>query len=554
MVSHGHDHCPHCNVDLEGNEPQCPSCSGALFGVARRRNTTEIAKETAKNVISSTTNVVNQITDKATSAIENGLDKVSTSLNLNSKNEQSGVIQIMDASADAELPDEDISEQTTSVVNETSRLISEGEALASAGRPADAAEIFRSAIANDPTNPDCWFNLGVVQEQLGNADESIKSFNVALVHHSDHGPAMANLAVLLDAMGDNSAKDMAIKALTHFPGHPVLTKIVESTTVEHTGEKFSDMLNEPDNQNKPTAGLVIGEKTAAVEMNNSENIVDDADISSISNDHPDSNIHEENANEEENIVLQVESLEWDSEQDSLMNQAAEMLRKGQSNEVILMIQGDYITQYNNHARPHKILGAAYALNERIDEAIESFTTGLNLDNNDAPGWYNLGKLHIKNGHPDAGFTCFTASQMVDKSHISSARAIVEHLQNSDDYSKLVPAWIHLSTLEDLGENGHALAKILVEIGEGESIMIESNPDLPRTLPEGPELGKTAVKLLKNTENELMVRALILSGNYTEATRICKSILENNTNESSSWRLMAKVLFAQGNNERATQCS
>ena len=38
-------------------------------------------------------------------------------------------------------------------------------------------------------------------------------------------------------------------------------------------------------------------------------------------------------------------------------------------------------------------------------------------------------------------------------------------------------------------NPSELARILVEIGEGETIMIESNPDLPRTLPEGPELVK-----------------------------------------------------------------
>ena len=143
--------------------------------------------------------------------------------------------------------------------------------------------------------------------------------------------------------------------------------------------------------------------------------------------------------------------------------------------------------------------------------------------------------------------------MVDSSHVSSARAIVEHLRQTDDYSKLVPAWIHLSTLEDLGESSSELARILVEIGEGETIMIESNPDLPRTLPEGPELGETAVNLLKDEQTELMVRALSLSGDHTEATRISKSILERNTNDPSAWRLMAKVLESQGNSDRATQC-
>ena len=197
----------------------------------------------------------------------------------------------------------------------------------------------------------------------------------------------------------------------------------------------------------------------------------------------------------------------------------------------------------------------YALQGRVEDAISSFTTGLNLDNNDAPlDGTTLGRLHIRNGYPDAGFTCFTASQMVDSSHISSARSIVEYLRERDDYSKLVPAWIHLSTLEDLGETSSELAKILVEIGEGESIMIE---DLIRIYlehyPRGPELGRTAVDLLKGEQSELMVRALSLSGDHTEATRICKSILERNTEDPLSWRLMAKVLESQGNSDRANQC-
>ena len=564
MVSHGHQQCPHCDADLLGDEPQCPSCSGALFGVARRQTKTEIAKDTAKEIANRTSNAISTVSEKAgsfsksaMSTVSGGLEKASTKIGeINIPTfrgndepiQETGIIPIMDADDDTE--DQIVTDNKTSEIepiDETSRLISEGEALAAAGKPGDAAQMFRNAIATDPTNADCWFNLGVVQEQMGNADESIKSFNVALVHHSNHGPAMANLAVLLDAMGDNGASDMAKKALVHFPGHPVLLQISNSHTEVQT-------IVEPEESSSfsPTAGLVIGAKTSSVQDNPT---IDNEETESIPENQ--STIEEEVEPEIDQLPIETETVilqaEWGHEQDNDMNRAAEMLRKGSSLDVISMIEGEFIQSYSNQARPHKILGAAYALQDRIEDAIASFTTGLNIDNNDAPGWYNLGKLHMRNGHPDAGFTCFTASQMVDSNHAASARSIVEYLRGTDDYSKLVPAWIHLSTLEDLGNSASELAKILVEIGEGESIMIESNPDLPRTLPEGPELGQTAVNLLKSDESELMVRALSLSGNHTEATRICKTILESNTNNSVSWRLMAKVLDAQGNLERASQC-
>ena len=578
MVTHGHEHCPHCGVELQGDEPQCPSCSGALFGVARRQSKTEIAKETAKEIASRTTDAISSVSEKASalgksaiSTVGDGIEKASSKIGeismptLHAKDQSAndtGIIPIMDAQDTSDMHNnESLNETITETIDETSRLVSEGEALAAAGKPAEASEKFRNAIATDPTNADCWFNLGVVQEQMGNADESIKSFQVALVHKPNHGPAMANLAVLLDAMGEEGASKMAQLALEHFPGHPVLIQIsnsliptssestVETITSDTSAESIVEVFES--RTDSPTAGLVIGTNTSSVNDepgSSNEQSIDENDT--IENQDSIDELNQESSDVQH---PQIATAEWGNEQDSEMNRAADMLRSGDSLDVITMIEGEFIQKYSSQARPHKILGAAYALQDRVEDAISAFTIGLNLDNNDAPGWYNLGRLHIRNGYPDAGFTCFRASQMVDSNHVSSARSIVEYLRQTDDYSKLVPAWIHLSTLEDLGESSSELAKILVEIGEGESIMIESNPDLPRTLPEGPELGRTAVDLLKEEQTELMVRALSLSGDHTEATRICKSILESNTNDPSAWRLMAKVLESQGNSDRANQC-
>lgn len=577
MVSHGHEHCPHCGIELQGDEPQCPSCSSALFGIARSQSKTEIAKETAIGIASRTSDAISSVSEKASelgksamSTVGDGIEKASSKIGeismpkLKPKHQpedESGMIPILDAQETPDKTNNEINETTTETVDDTSRLVSEGEALAAAGKPGEASDKFRNAIAMDPTNADCWFNLGVVQEQMGNADESIKSFQVALVHKPNHGPAMANLAVLMDAMGDEGASKMAQQALEHFPGHPVLIQISDSliptssqSTVENTlPENPVELIVERSeiHSNPPSAGLVIGANTSSV--NDQPDLVSDQsmDVGDIIDDqNPTEEIDHKSTEIETSEIV---SAEWGNEEDMQMNRAADMLRSGDSLNVITMIEGEFIQKYSTQARPHKILGAAYALQDRVEDAISSFTTGLNIDNNDAPGWYNLGRLHIRNGYPDAGFTCFRASQMVDSSHVSSARSIVEHLRQTEDYSKLVPAWIHLSTLEDLGESSSELARILVEIGEGESIMIESNPDLPRTLPEGPELGQTAVDLLKDEQTELMVRALSLSGDHTEATRICKSILESNTNDPSAWRLMAKVLESQGNSDRATQC-
>ena len=577
MVSHGHDECPHCESDLSGEEPQCPSCNGALYGIAPTRK--ERVKEVAREVVSTTTSVIGTAADKAQDAgrkamdsIGSGIERASTKIgeisipNLRrgdeSQDEPQGNIPI-GASSQFEAPEPiteveepEVEEPVDETMSETMRLIQEGEALAGAKRPSEAAARFKQAIALDPTNPLCWYNLGVVQEQMGLADESIKSFNVTLVHDPDHVPAMANLAVILDALGDPGAAGHAQKALAHFPGHPALTRIAESgSQVVATPTDAPSSVNiENIVETAPSedtglpvrkTGLVIGTTTAPPsEMPMAEVKVEEP-VEVV-----ESEIIAESTPQPDPIIQSPES---DEEVNSKMNQAAAMLRSGNSAEVIAMIEGAYLERNSSHARPYKILGAAYALENRIDEAITSFTDGLNLDNADAPGWYNLGRLHLRNGHPDAGATCFTAAQMVDSNHIPSARSLVEHYKVTEDRTRLIPLWLHLSSLEELGEGAQELASILVEIGEGENLMIETHPELPIMIPEGPDLARKAVDLLGSEESEMKARALSLTGEHSEAIRISKAILESDPTQSESWRLMARILESAGEIDRAQQC-
>lgn len=575
MVSHGHEVCPHCEAELSGEEPQCPSCNGALYGIAPTRK--ERVKEVAREVVSTTTSVLGTAADKAQDAgrkamdsIGSGIERASTKIGeinipkLRKDDEKSdqpqGNIPIGESSSFEvveSLPEESevVEESVDETMSETMRLIQEGEALAGAKRPSEAAARFKQAIALDPTNALCWYNLGVVQEQMGLADESIKSFNVALVHDPEHIPAMANLAVILDALGEPGAAEHAKKALVHFPGHPVLTRIASSesqvmastsdiSSTEHEGAV--DVSSEDMNQPVRKTGLVIGTTTAPPsELANQERIFDEP-VEVVES----AVISEAVLPVEEPVSHAPDS---DDEINQKMNEAAAMLRSGNSADVIDMIEGAYLERNSSHARPYKILGAAYALDNRIEEAISSFTDGLNLDNADAPGWYNLGRLHLRNGHSDAGATCFTAAQMVDSNHIPSARSLVEYYRDTGDRARLIPLWIHLSTLEDLGEDASELASILVEIGEGENLMIETHPELPIMIPEGPDLARKAVDLLGSEESEMKARALSLTGEHSEAIRISKVILESNPTQSKGWRLMAKVLESAGESDRAQQC-
>ena len=81
----------------------------------------------------------------------------------------------------------------------------------------------------DPSNSMAWFNRGVLLEAEQDAKGARQAFVICLDLDPNHGPALANLAVLLDRLGEaDGAVEIAHRALQYFPGHPHLVKIMES--------------------------------------------------------------------------------------------------------------------------------------------------------------------------------------------------------------------------------------------------------------------------------------------------------------------------------------
>jgi len=99
-----------------------------------------------------------------------------------------------------------------------------------------------------------------------------------------------------------------------------------------------------------------------------------------------------------------------------------------------------------------------------------------------------------------------------------------------------------------------LAITLIELAEGESRVLESQSGLPPTLPEGPEMAKTALDLIGEGETELHARAHSMANNHMESVKIWKGLIQINRNEPEIWRGLAKALYAAGDSTTAEKCS
>ena len=127
-----------------------------------------------------------------------------------------------------------ISDEELTVEEQVQSLIEEGEYKSRSNAPQEALVAFNKAIALDPSSDMAWFNRGVLLEAQQDARGARQAFQICLDLNPDHAPATANLAILLDRIGDDAgAAAMARRGLEFFPGHPSLTDVLNRTKSAH---------------------------------------------------------------------------------------------------------------------------------------------------------------------------------------------------------------------------------------------------------------------------------------------------------------------------------
>ena len=99
-----------------------------------------------------------------------------------------------------------------------------------------------------------------------------------------------------------------------------------------------------------------------------------------------------------------------------------------------------------------------------------------------------------------------------------------------------------------------LAATLIELAEGESRVLELSAGVPPTLPEGPEMARTALDLLGPGDTELHARGYTMANEHMESVKIWKGLIQTDRNNPNTWRGLAKALIAAGDTSTAQKCS
>ncbi|MGA0380553.1 MAG: tetratricopeptide repeat protein, partial [Candidatus Poseidoniaceae archaeon] len=463
-------------------------------------------------------------------------------------------------------------EETDSVVEELSieeqvqSLIEEGEYKSRTNAPQDALVAFNKAIALDPSSDMAWFNRGVLLEAQQDARGARQAFQICLDLNADHAPATANLAILLDRIGDDAgAAAMARRGLEFFPGHPSLTDVLNRTMhapVEEVPDEIESTVSKATHQ-ESTLNIVMEEtgiedadailSEAAHHDLDGDGHLDKEELRSAADIVAATQIVEEKIEESIETELEQRPIVDEINLDHLTDEATELIRQGEPKKALALLKPHLKTIGAQHAGAWRIAGGAMARMELDTHAIAALEHATKLDETVASGFYNLGSLYARNDNLSRAKQSFETTVELDSRHSKARRKLIEFAKNENDVGTILSHGMILLESQDDAELRDEIVQMLLECGESEVEVLEYITGIPPTMPEAPQLAQYALDLISPGASMERARALTLKGENVEAVTIWKELIQHDKENSSLWKGLARSLEAAGDIETAQRC-
>jgi tetratricopeptide (TPR) repeat protein len=462
------------------------------------------------------------------------------------------------------------------VIAQVESLLISGEESSRAGDSKSALASFNKAISLDPSSDMAWFNRGVLLEAQQDARGARQAFQICLDVNPNHAPATANLCILLERIGDETgAYNMALKALEFYPGHPSIVDVKNRCQDSMSTKPIESMqqIEQIEQYNQEDVEKVV-EETG---FTNVKAILDEAVHHDV-DDNQQLDIDELRSAAEvvmatEDIQERIEvsqpvvqaipdlpvvpiepEIENVLDLDAMAEKAKNMIQTGNPKEALALLKPHLKTEASKHPQSWLIAGGAMARLDLEDHAISAIEHAQKLDPSNPKGWYNLGSLKQRKGLLSEASTCYSNALREDPSYIKAAEKWAPIAMELKDPQAYLSAATIIVASNPESPLRMELATTLIELAEGESRVLESQSGLPPTLPEGPEMAKTALDLMGQGETELHARAHSMANNHMESVKIWKSLIQINRNAPEIWRGLAKALYAAGDSTTAEKCS
>ena len=456
--------------------------------------------------------------------------------------------------------------ETESVDDQVNELLEEGEAHSRSNNPQDALVAFNKAIALDPSCDMAWFNRGVLLEAQQDARGARQAFQICLDLNPDHAPATANLAILLDRIGDEvGAAAMARRGLEFFPGHPSLTDVLsrsKNASVEEVPEAIESTITKATHHESTLVNVM-----ADSGVTDSEAILSEAVHHDIDGDgHLDKGELQSAAEVvaatqqietviQEAIETEIDNTPYVEEIDleKLTAEATDMIRQGEPKKALALLKPHLKTIGANHAGAWRIAGGAMARMDLDSHAIAALEHATRLDESVASGWYNLGTLYARNDNMDKAIEAFENTIELDSRHLKARMKLVDYAKESGKMGDILLHGIAFLEVQDDADLRNEIIEHLLTCGEQEVDVLENITGIPPTMPEAPQLAQYALDLLPPGPSEQRARAMTLKGDNIESVKIWKELIQTDKENPTLWKGLARSLEAAGDLDTAQRC-
>jgi len=463
-------------------------------------------------------------------------------------------------------------EEDTDDENSVDFLLQLGEECSRKNDSKGALTAFNKAIALDPSCDMAWFNRGVLLEAEQDARGARQAFQICLDINPDNAPATANIATLLERIGDDSAAyEMAVRALHFFPGHPLLLDVKNRCAESDESIPIESMPLQSPTQTYDEQQ--VAEVMRVVGVSNKDAVLAEAIHHDL-----DENRHLEYqelksaaevvaaTQEIQQVIEQVEEPVVPQPQpvievpivipidlDELVEQATTLIRSGEAKSALELLSPHLKTIGSEHAGAWRIAGGAMARLELDDHAISALEHAQSLDPNQGSGWFNLGSIHQRKGEDSRAIECYVKAMNVQADYLKAAMKCSQLCNQTGDVENYLNSTRILLQIEPNNPARADFIRILIELAEGEADVLESSQGLPPTLPEGPHLAQEALEYLGDGETEFHARAYTAAKNDVQAVTIWKSMIKIDGQNPYIWRGLARSLESAGDLETAQKC-
>jgi len=496
------------------------------------------------------------------------------------------LIDAAEAWAHINEPEQD---ESMKLEDEVAALLQEGEDNSRKNQPKEALVAFNKAIALDPSCDMAWFNRGVLLEAQQDARGARQAFQICLDLNEEHAPATANLAILLERIGDEvGAYEMATKALSFFPGHPTLTELkarckgsVESVEIEampvvEPTQTFSEaqvkkameetgatdreaVLAEAVHHDDGNENLEFSELMSAAE------VVAATEVVEVTLQGQPTLIHDE---PEPMVEVEATPLPADTAApspeptpepapsinlDELVEEATQMIRSGSPAEALSLLKPHLKTIGAEHAGAWRIAGGAMARLDLDDHAISALNHAQSLDPTQASGWFNLGSIHQRKGDSNMAIEAYIQAIEAQPDYLKAALKCSMLCYEVGDIEHYLTASRAVLVSDPSNAVRHQLVEVLIGLAEGEAHVLETAQGLPPTLPEGPHMAKEALELLGPGTSQHHARAHSAAQDHVQSVTVWRTLIQSDGQNASNWRGLARALENAGDLETAQKC-